>query len=714
MLASVAIALALSSTGYLMQVSIPAPRYSIVEDGISAEDATYMHPPGAPNLPCRTVTIALPPGAVVQSVNFTGSRQELGTADIPPVAPLLPMSNTSGAADRARDVYEARRRSLFSSDQVYPQTYGALVSKGGLRKYTIVTVACYHFGYRPLSDRLLYSPNIRVEVQYEVPEANSERARFWDELKDDITFDRAARELIYNWEEAQEWYATDTPSDADGYTVILPAFLVSSVDSLVAYRQSQGYDVSVVTTEFIESTMEGADLPQKIRNYLREQMHSIEYVLLVGYYTNLPWRSVVPFNDDPDSPYNDPTITPIPTDLYYADLTEHDSLSWDYDGDEYYGEVYDSTFAPVGDDAPDYHTDIHLARIPYSTSPMVREICDKMMKFDSNTDMSYKTASLLAGGMIYFQNENYSGYPRFDGADMMEKTLNDSVLDRANAVTLYEKSGLRASPFSCTSPLTRESMIFYWQRRGVVLEYNHGSPYGYYRKVWTWDDGDSVAESSEIAWSLCLYGSDVLSLDNDYPATTFLRSCSCGKPEDQGLAARLLYRGSSAVFGSSRVLWIGPQNDAGLGYYFVRALMKDLALSGGIVGKAYDLARITFMDETGFWMNTYLVNMYGDPALRQFGSIVGVAEVKEGRDRSSFDVFPNPTTGRISIRFGPLHEGEVELNAYDVAGRFVKSLYSGAAPQESRTAEMNLPAGIYFLSLRNQGLTTFKKVTLVN
>jgi hypothetical protein len=714
MLVTLAIALVLSGTGNTMQVDVSAPQYSVVEDGIQFEEATYTHPPGAPDLPCRTVTIALPPGAVVQSVGFSGSRHELTTAEIPPVGPPLPMTNEREALGRAYGVYEARRSRLYSTDEMYPATYGTVVSKGGLRKYTLVTVACYHFAYRPLSGRLLYSPSITIQIEYRISDAGTDRARFWEELRNDVTFDHLARHLIYNWEEAQEWYAADTPQLADGYTIIVPASLVSAVDSLAVYRQNQGYNVSVVTTEFIQSNVDGIDLPQKIRNYLREEMSNTQYVLLVGFYTDMPWRSVVPFNDDPDSPYNDPSITPIPTDLYYADLTEPDSLSWDYDRDAYYGEVYDSTFAPAGDDSPDYHADVHLARIPYSTAPMIRDICEKTKAFDSNTDMSYKGASLLAGGLIYFENENYSGYPRYDGADMMEKALNDTVLDRGNAVTLYEKSGLRPSPFSCTAPLTRENMIFYWQRKGIVLEYNHGAPDGYWRKVWAWDDGDSVAESSEITWPLCLYASDAMSLDNDYPATTFLRSCSCGKPESQGLAAQLLNRGSSVVFGSSRVLWVGPQNDAGLAYYFVKSLMKDLALSGGIVGNAFSLGRVAFMDETGFWMNTYLVNMYGDPALRQFGAIVGVAEAEEKISHSSFEVFPNPTSGRISVRFGPLPEGVLEISVYDVAGRFVRCLYRGIAANESRTVELNLPTGIYFLSLKNQGSSTFKKVTLVN
>jgi len=49
--------------------------------------------------------------------------------------------------------------------------------------------------------------------------------------------------------------------------------------------------------------------------------------------------------------------------------------------------------------------------------------------------------------------------------------------------------------------------------------------------------------------------------------------------------------------------------------------MKNRGLSRGIVGRAFDTARIDFMEVNNFWMNIYLVHLYGDPALRQFGRV---------------------------------------------------------------------------------------------
>jgi hypothetical protein len=59
-----------------------------------------------------------------------------------------------------------------------------------------------------------------------------------------------------------------------------------------------------------------------------------------------------------------------------------------------------------------------------------------------------------------------------------------------------------------------------------------------------------------------------------------------------------------------------------MGYHFLNRLMKTRKLSKGIVGKAFDIARIDFMEVNDFWVNLYLIHHYGDPALRQFGRVI--------------------------------------------------------------------------------------------
>jgi len=508
--------------------------------------------------------------------------------------------------------------------------------------------------------------------------------------------------------------------------------LTNSVDTLVSYRQSQGYNVQVITKEYIDTNIPGADLSQKIRNYLRNNLADIEYILLVGSFSDLPWRQLVPFNNDPDSPWNDINISPIPSDLYYAELTDPDSLSWNSDGDNFYGEVYDANMQPNGDDNPDYHADVHLGRIPFSEQTTIDDICKKMIAFDSNTDFSYKTGALLAGAVFYYANEDYQGNARNDGADYMEQLLNDNVFSRTNAVYLYEKGGLSPCPYSCTDSLTQNNMIAYWQNKGIMYECHHGNSYTYARKVWAWDDGDNVPESNEMQWPRSLDITDIYQLDNNHPATCFLRSCLCAKPEVNSLAAQLLHYGASDIVASTRISWMSYADPGGIPYHLFYGFMKDTITTGGVIGSSYDLAKNDFMDITMFWLPVYHYNLYGDPALRQYGRLAGIKETDNPKLRNyeitKIDAYPNPfaekveirlkipETGKIENRNFPISQFPISLCIYDLSGRLVRSfvtgdLCSGALVWDGKETNGKVaPPSIYFLKLNGKVVSKVVKV----
>jgi hypothetical protein len=700
------------SSAQVLNITIPAPEYDISDGKLIAPQCVYINTPGAPDLPNMKISIALPPGAFVESIKFYGVRENIGNIEIPPARPAQPLITDDGVLESIQEKYISNKRKYECSNAVYPETYGVLLSQGGLRKYTLIDVLCHHFAYDPSTKNLMCARNITVQVQYALPEQESERARFWQSLHDDITADDAAKTIIYNWEQAQQWYFTDTPHRANGYYIIIPSALQSSVDTLISHRQNQGYDVNVITTEYIAANITGDDLAQKIRNYLRANMVNIDCVLLVGFFSDLPWRSMVPFNNDPDSPWNNPDYSPIPSDLYYAELTDHDTLSWNSDQDLYYGEVYDQNMLPYGEDDPDYHADIHLGRIPFSNATTINHICEKIIAFDVNTDISYKTAPLLAGALYYFANENNGGNQRLDGADFCEQLLIDSVFERSNAVTLYEKAGIHPCTLSCTDSLTRNNTIAYWQNKGVFYECHHGAYNMYARKVWAWDDGDSIPEGTEIQWLTSLHMNDVYQLDDIHPATTFLRSCLCGKPEVTGLGAQLLNYGSSSVISSSRVAWMSSADPDGIPYHLFYRLVKDTLVSHGIIGAAYDLARDEFMSATGFWLIAYHYNLFGDPALRQLGRYLDIEESTKINVDPSFSIYPNPINGQMKIVLNTPCKGKTTIDIYDKAGRFITNLYTGYLVSAA-TFDVDLPVGIYFLKLSDDVLTTIEKIVVI-
>jgi hypothetical protein len=230
-----------------------------------------------------------------------------------------------------------------------------------------------------------------------------------------------------------------------------------------------------------------------------------------------------------------------------------------------------------------------------------------------------------------------------------------------------------------------------------MYECHHGNVTLYARKLWAWDDGDSIPENPEISWPTSLYYTDVYQLDNNHPATCFLRSCLCGKPEETGLGAMLLYRGGSDVISSSRVSWVSSADRDGIPYHFYSRLLQDTTTSNGIIGTAYDIARTDFMDNTGFWLPAYHYNLFGDPALRQLGQLVGIEENISQTVSSVLTVFPNPSHGAVTLSMQSPRINTLEFKIYDVSGRLIDNLRIAEPGVRNTALNIHLPAGIYFL-----------------
>lgn len=608
-----------------VRVEIPDFEIETIRDGtqkINLPGFGYIGKSGAPYLPAKVFTLAIPPGAVVQEVEVTGFRNELpGAYNITPTPPFLPLGDYEKIIRRLMEQYNRNKEEVYSSDALYPEVMGRLEGRGGLRRYNLVDVALYPFAYRPVSGKLYYARNMTITIRYTMDSKKKEEAL---RLVSDNLADEEASGLIYNYSQTREWYKDDKGMKSlYDYVIITPSALISACDTLVNWKTSLGYNVNVVTKEWITSNYSGSDIQQKIRNFLRDKYPSsqwgIKYVLIIGDDNDIPMRRCCPINNDPDGPDDDTLMCPIPTDLYYAELTDPDDVSWNSDGDDYYGEVWNENCQPYGDDNPDYHADIHLGRIPWSNTSKIRHICEKIVRFEQDTDINYKKNSLLAGGMIFFENENGQGNALCDGAKVMEDLMNNGIIERASAITLYEKAGLAPSSYSCTDSLTEQNTICYWNNRGIFFEFNHGYPESYWRKVWATDDGDNIPEDNEIIWPPGFFSNDAPFVDDVHPALGYLMSCLCGYPElTNNLGAAFLYQGCVSVIASSRISY-GSGED--WGYYFFNKLLKDTSTTHARVGDAFDAGRNDYVTNLGweFWFNLYDFNLYGDPSLYHFG-----------------------------------------------------------------------------------------------
>ena len=569
---------------------------------LDLRDYSYITESGRPRLPCKVYRVLLPPGAVVRDVKFYGIRREIEKKfEIEKTLPKVPLLKG----------YKLKK--IEMKKEFYPEKLGEFLNWGSYRQYKFVTLKFYPFAYDPQSDKLYFADRIDVEIEFDLKEG-----------KDYLGDIEEVRSLFVNWEDVFKWYTSSLPKQVYDYVIICPASFTSSLQDFIDYKESAGFNVYVMPLESIVVNYSGVDTAQKIRNFLREKYldWGIKYLLICGDINTIPMRKCCPWDNDADGPDNAWWESPVPTDLYYADLSLPDSQSWDKDGDGLYGEY--------AEDNVDVVSDIAVGRIPYSDTSVIKEVLEKIKRFETELLQEYKKSSLQAGAILFYQNENSSGYPKEDGATLIEKILSAGIISRSLSVTLYEKAGLDPSVYECTDSVCRDNILKYWRKKGIFHEVHHGWLTSFARKVWATDDGDGVPEDAEITAPISFVSGDASNLHDDYPSFVYLMSCLCGYPENaDNVAFSLLRNGASGVVGASRAAWgvVGWQTPLhggaqSLDYYYFYGLLKDTVNTGNKVGDALAYARSTYYNvdnDTFALVNIYEFNLYGEPSMKYYG-----------------------------------------------------------------------------------------------
>ncbi|MCG2827505.1 MAG: C25 family cysteine peptidase [Thermoplasmatales archaeon] len=240
-------------------------------------------------------------------------------------------------------------------------------------------------------------------------------------------------------------------SDAIDYLIITNESFVGEFKKLADYRESQGYNVKIETVKNI-TVHEGRDIPEKIRNYLRDMhQNGLRYVLLGGDYEYVPIRyaypSAVP-NPYTSDPY-DMLDVPGLTDFYYSSLSER----WDYNNNSIFGEYDDGEGSVKWDPNINYSFDLAVGRAPVHNSMDISIFINKTKAFEQRTGAEIGDVALvgehvassgehgLSDGALeleeYFPEVFPSGYniTRFYQPDCID--VSDATLDVINKDTPY-------------------------------------------------------------------------------------------------------------------------------------------------------------------------------------------------------------------------------------------------------------------------------------
>ena len=92
----------------------------------------------------------------------------------------------------------------------------------------------------------------------------------------------------------------------------------------------------------------------------------------------------------------------------------------------------------------------------------------------------------------------------------------------------------------------------------------------------------------------------------------------------------------------------------------------------------------------------------------------GLNSVTKG-DLTLLAAFPNPADNEISINFGLIQSGKVEIEIYDITGKIVDTIKLDKLESGSHTSKINtasLNAGVYMYSIKSENAKMFSKFTI--
>jgi hypothetical protein len=501
---------------------------SIVEDKVTVENFGRNLIPGKPDLPSKIFSIAIPPGAVFEDISFNIGESVIidGIYNIKPVnLPRVIGKENPEIYKQEQIKYEENYESVYSNDNLYPDSIVEFVRTAGFRKYNLVDVRVNPFSYQPISGQLISYPDISITVHYT--------------FEDDFTYDNimvdysdkiksVAEQIICNYNEAEEWYPKAAGSKGlYDYVIITLDSLTSSVTPLVNWEEQKGRTVNVVTTSWINSNYEGYDLAEKMRNFLLEKYPSEEWgildVCLIGSYTDVPmrqcWQNIG---------YGYPD-----TDYYYADLSYPDDQSWDIDGDHRYGETYD--------DQIDFTTEVNVGRIPFSNPSTVQHICEKSVAYEKNNNPAYKRNILLLGSFFWNNDPN----PRTDNAVLMEYKTNSELhpwMANWKMTKMYEEG---YTTYEMDYNLNWNNVRDIWSNGtyGFVNWAGHGSP----DACWLY-----FTHGHFVGTDTCQF------LNDEYPAIIFADACSNSDTDHFNIGQAMMEQGGVGFLGSTKVAFGMP------------------------------------------------------------------------------------------------------------------------------------------------------------
>ena len=636
-------------------------------DVISIDEGMTVFANGYPNLPAIPRCYVIPQGTTVTNVELTNiSTVCLGRTVLPIPTMILPLSGDVPEFPNYTESCLDGMSSLFPSSPIAGFKTG---TKTGFRIGSFSFVP-FLYDHQTGELSLITSADINLVYQqdfeapvYHLTEGQLELAK------------RGISTFIDNPEMLDIWAPSHRAETDDDTEVIVVGYNQHStqLEELVSLHNTLGYTCDSVTAQWILANVEGYDVTEKIRNYIKDlyEDHGLLFAIIVGDRGATTRYSML------GSPYGGEPMNST-VDLYFSDLDG----TWDDNGNHLYGEEFDGM---------DYYSDIYVGRYPiavHETSELDIMIEKAIQYNTAPVSGDWQTRALLMGALLFPTHPE--GDWRF-GSKYCDSIASFFPADW-EWDTVYEDT---------TGYHPNNQLELFNQGTAITTYVAHGLPAGFYWYYPPWPEIDAILSCDTIQY---------MSNGSKLPWVIGAVSCYTGFLMNHGFAEMLVEcqgGGAIVVAACSKNTTAGdiePGPSGWLSIYFAHALFDQGLVTAGVThGISKDM----------FWANWNSIyaprvaewvlqefNLYGDPCTVFVGAPEGVES--GAPQQLNTQVSPNPVWQTMSVNVTLAQTAPVKVIVYDMLGRVALSRDEeilGAGEQSFSMDASSLPAGIYMVNV---------------
>lgn len=242
--------------------------------------------------------------------------------------------------------------------------------------------------------------------------------------------------------QAQEYYVFRP----QGMVIVTRPMFVNDLASYILWKQSYGFEISVVTAEWIQEHVSGTNLRVKIRNAIRHYHHQakVNYALLIGDSVDEPSAPDATVYQEPPPPtLNEPWS--LPAGYYRWEVWNNPQYA-----SLYYADLNDKTFYPKNEFYWDGNYAISVGLMPVRTTQELQLILTKTMAYQLGKHMTFTHSWDLYNADV---EQKYNALQALASAAQISTSKN--VFDQtASASAIYQQL---------------------FKRTGVIFESGHGN-----------------------------------------------------------------------------------------------------------------------------------------------------------------------------------------------------------------------------------------------